>query len=148
MVRVVSIWQKNSRISVMANYKIVSTLDRNFVKSDLFGHLLTATEKSAWQTFKAFCLNFLWNLKAENYKELVEELLNAYLTMVCNMYVTEESFFTFPLGLPSERGSSERRKSGKVPTGYFHHGEKVCRKVVTAHVSCLLLELYWAGAYC
>jgi hypothetical protein len=31
------------------------------------------------------CLNFLGNVKAENYKELVEDVLNAYQAMGCNM---------------------------------------------------------------
>jgi hypothetical protein len=35
--------------------------------------------------FKAVCHNILGNIKAENYKELVEDLLNAYQTMGCNM---------------------------------------------------------------
>jgi hypothetical protein len=48
------------------------------VKSDLFEHLLTETEKSAWLTFKAVCQHFLGNVKAENNKELVEDFLNAY----------------------------------------------------------------------
>jgi hypothetical protein len=30
------------------------------------------------------CLNFLGNVKAENYKELFEDLLNAYQAMGCN----------------------------------------------------------------
>ena len=50
---------------------------RGIIKDDLFVHLLTETEKSAWLTFKAVCLNFLGNVKAENYKDLLEDLLNA-----------------------------------------------------------------------
>jgi hypothetical protein len=42
---------------------------------DLFVHLLTETEKSAWPTFKAVCLNFLGNVKAENYKDLLEDFI-------------------------------------------------------------------------
>jgi len=114
---------------------------------DLTEHLLTETAISAWLTFNTVFLNFLGNVKAENYKELVEDLLNAYQTMGCN--VTEVSFFTFPLGLlPSKLGSNERRTWGKVPLGYFHHGENVCRKVVIEHVSRLLLEPYCRGVYC
>jgi hypothetical protein len=33
----------------------------------LFEYLLTDTEKSTWLTFKAGCLNFLGNVKAESY---------------------------------------------------------------------------------
>jgi len=64
-------------------------------------------------------------------------------------YVIDESFLTFPLGfLPSETDRSERRIWGTVPPGYFHHRKKICRKVVTEHVSWLLLEPYWRGVYC
>ena len=41
--------------------------------NDLFVHLLMENEKSAWLTFTAGCLNFLGNVKAESYKELVED---------------------------------------------------------------------------
>ena len=44
---------------------------------DLSEHLLKETEKSAWLTFKVVCLNFLGHVKAENYKELVEDLITA-----------------------------------------------------------------------
>jgi len=50
---------------------------REIINDDLSEHLLTETEKSAWLTLKAVCLNFLGNVKSENYKELVEDLLNA-----------------------------------------------------------------------
>ena len=35
--------------------------------------------------FKVVFLHFLGNIQAENYKELVEDLLNAYQTMRCDM---------------------------------------------------------------
>jgi hypothetical protein len=40
------------------------------VKNDLFIHLLMETEKSAWLMLEAVCINFLGNVKAENYKGL------------------------------------------------------------------------------
>ena len=108
--------------------------NREIINDDLFEHLLTKTEKSASLNFRAVCINLLGIVKAENYKELVEDLLNPYRTTGAQ-YVIEDSFFTFPLPtLPFEPGHSERRAWGKVPPGYFHHGEKTCRKVVTAHV--------------
>jgi hypothetical protein len=51
---------------------------REIINNDLSEHLLTETEKTAWLTFKAVCPNFLGNVTAENYKEFVEDLLNAY----------------------------------------------------------------------
>ena len=97
--------------------------------------------------FKEVCLHFLGNVKAKSYKELVEDKLNAYQTMGCNMSL-KIHFLTFPLGLlPSESGHIEWRTCGKVPPGFFYHGEKICRKVVTEHISWLLLEPYWRGIY-
>jgi hypothetical protein len=49
-----------------------------------FKHPLKETKKSAWLAFEGFCLNFLGNVKAENYMERAEILLNAYQTMGCN----------------------------------------------------------------
>jgi hypothetical protein len=43
------------------------------------------TENSSWLTFKVVCLSFFGNVKAENYKKLFEDLLNACQTMGCNM---------------------------------------------------------------
>ena len=63
------------------------------IKNDLFEHLLTETEKYAWLTFKPVCLNFLGNVKAENYKDLVEDFLNAYHTMGCSMSLKVHFFY-------------------------------------------------------
>jgi hypothetical protein len=101
------------------------------INYDLFVHMLTENEKSAWLKFKTVCLNFLGNVQAGNYKNIFQDLLKSYQTMGCNMSL-KIPFFTFPLGLlSSEPGRSERRIWEKVPPGYFHHGETICRNVVT-----------------
>jgi hypothetical protein len=55
------------------------------INDDVFVHLLTEAEKCEWLMFRAVCLNFLGNVKSENHKKLVEDLLNAYQTVGCNM---------------------------------------------------------------
>ena len=60
-------------------------LIHRIINDDLFVHLLTQTEKSAWILFKVVCLNFLGNVKAYNCRELVEDVLNDYQTVGCNM---------------------------------------------------------------
>jgi hypothetical protein len=55
------------------------------INDNLFEQLLTDSEKSTWLTSKAVCLNFLGNVKAESYIELVADLLIAYQTMRCNV---------------------------------------------------------------
>jgi hypothetical protein len=68
---------------------------RDIINDVLSEHLLMEAEKSAWLMFKVVFLNFLGNVQAENYKELVEDLLNAYQTVRCNMSLTIH-FFNIP----------------------------------------------------
>jgi hypothetical protein len=77
------------------------------MKSDLFEHLLTKTEKSAWLTIKAVCLNFFGNVKAENYQQLAEDLLNIYQTMGYNMLLKIQFLHSHMDIFPSEPGCSE-----------------------------------------
>jgi len=101
------------------------------------------TEKSAWLQFKAICLNWLGNVKAENYTEIAKDLLNAHQTVGCNMSLNIH-YFTSQLGLvPSEPGPSKRRTRGKFPPRFFHHGGKICGKLVAELVSWLLLVTYY-----
>jgi len=51
---------------------------------------------------KVVCLNFLGNVKAENYMELVADLLNAYQTMGRNMSF-QIHFFYIPTWASSLR---------------------------------------------
>jgi hypothetical protein len=55
------------------------------IMMDLLENLLTETEKSTWLPFKAVCLNLFGNVKGENYKELVEDLLEVYQTIGRNI---------------------------------------------------------------
>jgi len=49
----------------MVGYKRLSLLDRKFVKSDLFEHLLIETGKTAWLPFKAGLSKFPWKRKSQ-----------------------------------------------------------------------------------
>jgi hypothetical protein len=63
------------------------------INDDLFVHLLTVTEKSACLTFKAVCLNFLGNVKAENYKELVKRIPDCKMSLKINFFHSHFDFF-------------------------------------------------------
>jgi len=65
----------------------------DIINNNLTEHLLMEPLKSAWLTFKVVFLNFLGNVQAENYKELVEDLLNAYQTVRCNMSLIIHFFY-------------------------------------------------------
>ena len=51
----------------------------------MFNNLLKGDEKKAWDTFCLVSNNFLGNIRAENYKELIEDMLTLYHKLGCNM---------------------------------------------------------------
>ena len=43
------------------------------------------TRKKAWDAFRLVSSNFLGNIRAENYKELIEDMLSLYHKLGCNL---------------------------------------------------------------
>ncbi|GBP20941.1 hypothetical protein EVAR_9510_1 [Eumeta japonica] len=58
---------------------------RNLLADEEFEQKLNPIEKSAWTCFRNVVHNFLGSHRAENYEELVNNLLVAYKDMGCNM---------------------------------------------------------------
>jgi hypothetical protein len=58
---------------------------RELIKDEQFVKQMNEVGKSAWQAFKNITKSFLGNRKAENYYEIVSNLLTAYIAMGCNM---------------------------------------------------------------
>lgn len=58
---------------------------RKILDDTKFESLLTEVEKAAWNSFKSVVRNFLGNKKSDNYKEIVENLLQNYERMGVNM---------------------------------------------------------------
>jgi hypothetical protein len=50
-----------------------------------FSTELNSTERRAWKAFQNVCRNFLGNEKAENYSEIMKELISSYSAMGCNV---------------------------------------------------------------
>ena len=50
-----------------------------------FDATLNEQETPAWESFKKVAQNFLGNNKADNYRNLVDELLQNYNAIGCNM---------------------------------------------------------------
>jgi len=92
---------------------------------NLFEHLLTETEISAWQTFRTVCLNFFGIVKAENYKEFVEDLLNAYQTMGCNMPLKTNFLLSHFYLYPPILGAASDEHGEKFRQEYPHGGQEV-----------------------
>ena len=45
----------------------------------------TEPERNAWMSFRRICKDFLGNHKAANYQNVVQDLLNSYKAIGCNM---------------------------------------------------------------
>lgn len=58
---------------------------RELMKDHDFEESLNGVEEAAWKSFKKVATEFLGNRKAENYGELVSELLQNYKSLGCNM---------------------------------------------------------------
>jgi len=58
---------------------------RKLSRDDMFNSLLQGDEKKTWDAFRLVSINFLWNIRAENYKELIEDMLSFYHKLGCNM---------------------------------------------------------------
>ena len=55
------------------------------MKSDNFSEKLSAVERRAWKSFVSVVEGFLGNHKADNFRNIVEELVDAYEKMGCRM---------------------------------------------------------------
>ena len=58
---------------------------RDPIKDEYFDKLLQGDEKAAWDNFKLVVKGFLGNRRAQNYEQLVNNLLQSYQKLGCNM---------------------------------------------------------------
>jgi len=83
-------YDKNSPYLVMPRYKRVflpvQTFAHFFVMR-YFEHIITGDEQRVWHAFQEVVTGFLGNRRADNYKDLVEELPSSYQKLGCNMSV-------------------------------------------------------------
>ena len=105
---------------------------RELIKDKIFEERLNDTEKPAWKCFVNVVQNFLGNYRADNYKDLINELLATYKTLGCNMSLkihfldSHLDFFPSNLGAVSDEHGErfhqdialiERRYQGKWSSG-------------------------------
>jgi len=60
---------------------------RSLLRDEVFERIITGDEQRAWHAFREVVTGFLGNRRADNYKDLVEELLSSYQKLGCNMSV-------------------------------------------------------------
>ena len=84
---------------------------RQLFKDQQFEAVLSDKEKAAWQSFEKVSNGFLENFNAANFRELVQDLVNSYEQLGCNMSLKMHFLFShldfFPLncgGVSDEHG--------------------------------------------
>ena len=65
---------------------------RDIIKDEYFDKLLQGDEKAAWDNFKFAVKGFLGNRMAQHYEELVNNLLQNYQKLGCNMSLKYTSY--------------------------------------------------------
>jgi len=58
---------------------------RDLIKDEYFDKLLQGDEKAVWESYKFVVKGLLGNRRAQNYKDLVNNLLQSYQKLGCNM---------------------------------------------------------------
>ncbi|GBP18527.1 hypothetical protein EVAR_12988_1 [Eumeta japonica] len=106
---------------------------RNLLADEEFEQKLNPIEKSAWTCFRNVVRNFLGSHRAENYEELVNNLLVAYKDMGCNMSLkihflhSHLDFFPQNLGAVSdEHGERFHQDISNMEKGIKASGVRTC----------------------
>ncbi|RUS71032.1 hypothetical protein EGW08_021203 [Elysia chlorotica] len=60
---------------------------RKLIKDTSFVRSIKSAEKNAWESFVSVVREFLGNRRSENYKELVQNMLEKYCALGCNMSI-------------------------------------------------------------
>jgi len=81
------LWEKLPRLSEAKSKEgiFIGPQIRDIIKDEYFAKLLQGDEKASWDSFKFVVKLFLGNRRAQNYKQLVNNLLQSYQTLGCNM---------------------------------------------------------------
>ena len=58
---------------------------RKLFRDDMFNSVLQGDEEKAWDSFRLLSTNFFGNIRAENYKEFIEDMLSLCHKVGCNM---------------------------------------------------------------
>lgn len=106
---------------------------RELMSDSAFEGNLNETEAAAWKSFKEVVENFLGNHRADNYQDIVRELLQNYNKLGCNMSLkvhflhSHLDFFPSNLGAVSdEHGERFHRISQQWKCATKENGAQEC----------------------
>ena len=137
------LWEKFPRLSE-AKFKegvFFGPQIRDLIKDEYFDRLLRGDEKAAWDSFKFVVKGFLGNRRAQNYEELVNNFLQSYQKLGCNMslkihFLHSHLDFLFPAELMCSEWWTRRT----FPSRHFFNGEEISREMELCYARPLLLD--------
>jgi len=91
-------------------------------------------EKAAWQSFENVSNSFLGNFKAANFRELVQDLMDSYEQLGCNMSLKMQFFIFTPGFLSIKLWCRGRQTREALPSRHFGDGAQVQREMEHCHV--------------
>lgn len=111
---------------------------RKLMKDTKFESVMNEVERNTWKGFKDVCNGFLGNVKQPNYKELVQNMLDSYKELGCNMSIKVHFLNSHLDYFPENLGSVSDEQGER-----FHQDlkeiEKIPRKMGHSYASRLLL---------
>ena len=60
---------------------------RKLFRDDMFNKLLQGDKKKTWDAFRLVSANFLGNIRAQDYKQLFEDMLSLHHKLGCSMFL-------------------------------------------------------------
>ena len=110
---------------------------RDLIKEENFDKLLQGDEKTAWDSFKFLVKGFLGKRMAENYEELVNNLLHSYQKLGCNMSLKIHFLHSHLDFFPVKCGSVSDEHGE-----HFHHDVSLMEKRYQGKWKCAMLADY------
>ena len=116
-----------------------STNTRHY-QDEYFDTLLQGDEKAAWDSFKFVVKGFLGHRRAQNYEELVNNLLQSYQNLGCNMSLNIHFLHTHLDFFPRELLCSVWWTRRTFRSTHFLNGEEISREMELCYARRLLLD--------
>jgi hypothetical protein len=111
---------------------------RDLIKEEYFDRLFQGDEKAAWDSFKFVIKGFWGNRRAQNYEELVNNLLQTYQKLGCNVSL-KIHFLHSHLDFFSENCGAVSDKHGE----HFHQDISSIEKRYQGKLNCIMLADYY-----
>jgi len=136
------LWEKFPRLSgaKLKEGIFIGPQIRDLIKDEYFDKLLQGDEKAAWDGYKFVVKGFFGNRRAQNYEELVNNLLQSYQKVGCNMSLKTHLLHSHLDFFPREIWCSEWWAWRMFPSRHFFNGEEISREMELCYARRLLLD--------